>query len=246
MKYPKVQLKDNGMKVYPIIDQRDIYRYNFLDNSNFRKPVNQRGLSSYTAGVGIDRWIVSSGTTMQTQTGSIRLENQNGEISISTRLEPGTVDFANQQYTFVCADTSGNLRFNGSLNAYADTRGYDEVVVTFPTGTVDLAWAALYEGAYTEDNLPPYTPKGYAAELAECRRYYIEFRDTTIKSVKGETFHLANIQLPVQMRIAPSVTITDGTAGIMDDITIRESQDNIYCYMTTQFTIYAIVMSAEL
>lgn len=35
-----------------------------------------------------------------------------------------------------------------------------------------IVWAALYEGAYTADTLPAYQPKGYAAELAECQRYY--------------------------------------------------------------------------
>lgn len=39
-------------------------------------------------------------------------------------------------------------------------------------GTANLYWAALYEGAYTEETLPPYVPKGYATELAECQRYY--------------------------------------------------------------------------
>ena len=29
-------------------------------------------------------------------------------------------------------------------------------------------WAALYEGEYTANTLPPYVPKGYAAELAAC------------------------------------------------------------------------------
>jgi hypothetical protein len=31
---------------------------------------------------------------------------------------------------------------------------------------------ALYEGEYTIETLPPYIPKGYAAELAECQRYF--------------------------------------------------------------------------
>ena len=30
------------------------------------------------------------------------------------------------------------------------------------------SWIALYEGSYTADTLPPYVPKGYAAELAAC------------------------------------------------------------------------------
>lgn len=38
--------------------------------------------------------------------------------------------------------------------------------------TVAFDWAALYEGSYTAETLPPYVPKGYAAELAECRRYF--------------------------------------------------------------------------
>lgn len=38
--------------------------------------------------------------------------------------------------------------------------------------TVAFDWAALYEGEYTADNLPPYVPKGYTVELMECMRYY--------------------------------------------------------------------------
>lgn len=38
--------------------------------------------------------------------------------------------------------------------------------------SANIYWAALYEGSYTADTLPPYVPKGYAAELAECRLYY--------------------------------------------------------------------------
>lgn len=37
------------------------------------------------------------------------------------------------------------------------------------------SWIALYEGSYTADTLPPYVPKGYASEFAECRRYYKRF-----------------------------------------------------------------------
>ena len=55
----------------------------------------------------------------------------------------------------------------------------DEVVNVYispdtgSTGTAAVVrWAALYEGEYTAETLPPYVPKGYAAELAECLRYY--------------------------------------------------------------------------
>lgn len=44
---------------------------------------------------------------------------------------------------------------------------------TGSTGTAAIIrWAAIYEGEYTAETLPPYVPKGYAVELAECLRYY--------------------------------------------------------------------------
>ena len=75
------------------------------------------------------------------------------------------------------------------------------------TGTAAVVrWAALYEGEYTAETLPPYVPKGYAAELAECLRYYRRITAT------NETFagYCANgvsyCMIPLQtMRIKPSL-----------------------------------------
>lgn len=50
---------------------------------------------------------------------------------------------------------------------------------------VVLKWAALYEGAYTADTLPPYVPKGYAAELAECQRYYHLYATSAARPSNG-------------------------------------------------------------
>ena len=78
---------------------------------------------------------------------------------------------------------------------------------TDSTGTAAVVrWAALYEGEYTAETLPPYVPKGYAVELSECLRYY-----RRVKS-NNETFigYCANgvsyAMIPLQpMRISPSV-----------------------------------------
>lgn len=78
---------------------------------------------------------------------------------------------------------------------------------TGSTGTAAVVrWAALYEGEYTAETLPPYVPKGYAAELAECLRYYRRITAT------NETFagYCANsvsyCMIPLQtMRIKPSL-----------------------------------------
>ncbi len=89
----------------------------------------------------------------------------------------------------------------------------DEVVNVYispdtgSTGTAAVVrWAALYEGEYTTETLPPYVPKGYAAELAECLRYYRRITAT------NETFagYCANgvsyCMIPLQtMRIKPSL-----------------------------------------
>ena len=89
----------------------------------------------------------------------------------------------------------------------------DEVVNVYispdtgSTGTAAVVrWAALYEGEYTAETLPPYVPKGYAAELAECLRYYRRITAT------NETFAgycvngVSYCMIPLQtMRIKPSL-----------------------------------------
>ena len=48
---------------------------------------------------------------------------------------------------------------------------FNYVTVRINTGN-NIRWAALYEGSYDASTLPAYQPKGYAAELAECQRYF--------------------------------------------------------------------------
>lgn len=92
----------------------------------------------------------------------------------------------------------------------------DEVVTIYispdteSTGTAAIVqWAALYEGEYTAETLPPYVPKGYAAELAECLRYYRKIKADTQTFVgyaaSGNAY--AFIPLAQAMRIAPTVTV---------------------------------------
>ena len=82
---------------------------------------------------------------------------------------------------------------------------------TGSTGTAAVVrWAALYEGEYTAETLPPYVPKGYAAELAECLRYYRKIKGDTQTfggyAASGNAY--AFIPLAQAMRIAPTVTVS--------------------------------------
>ena len=90
----------------------------------------------------------------------------------------------------------------------------DEVVNVYispdteSTGTAAVVrWAALYEGEYTAETLPPYVPKGYAAELAECLRYYRKIKADNETFAGYAARGVAYAFIPLQtMRIAPTVT----------------------------------------
>lgn len=90
----------------------------------------------------------------------------------------------------------------------------DEVVNVYispdteSTGTAAVVrWAALYEGEYTAETLPSYVPKGYAAELAECLRYYRKIKGDTQTFTGYSSGGWSYAFIPLQaMRIAPTVT----------------------------------------
>ena len=93
----------------------------------------------------------------------------------------------------------------------------DEVVNVYispdteSTGTAAVVhWAALYEGEYTAETLPPYVPKGYAAELAECLRYYRKIKgdSQTFAGYAASGNAYAFIPLAQAMRIAPTATVS--------------------------------------
>ena len=89
----------------------------------------------------------------------------------------------------------------------------DEVVNVYispdteSTGTAAVVrWAALYEGEYTAETLPPYVPKGYAAELAECLRYYRRITATNETFAGYCTNGVSYCMIPLQtMRMKPSL-----------------------------------------
>ena len=83
-------------------------------------------------------------------------------------------------------------------------------------------WAALYEGSYTADTLPPYVPKGYTAELAECQRYYYQsFSGSTAIGWDGAIIReaisvnrIADVSFPQTMRIEkPTITLYSPVSG---------------------------------
>lgn len=151
---------------------------NLLDNSDFRNPVNQRGQTSYAEdGYTIDRW------EMWIESGIANVSLMEGYIAISfevhgsfyQKLAKGVLDLS-KQYSLAIKKHDGSLMVypayitsnaDNDLITLADLRDGD---------TMEIEWCALYEGEYTTETLPPYVPKGYAAELAECRRRLIPLK----------------------------------------------------------------------
>ena len=163
---------------------------NLLDNSDFRNPVNQRGIASGAA-VGsyayfIDRWINGEESSIAPKLNNNGIKPNGAFYQNLDSL----ASYVGKKMTFAVGLSSGNVvTASGTLTeattsddvfifdttdgsneiAVGSTNGLWYVWIDYPSSTIQ--WAALYEGSYTAETLPPYVPKGYAAELAECRRY---------------------------------------------------------------------------
>lgn len=186
---------------------------NLLDNSDFRNPVNQREQTGYFGAVyTIDRWSLwsANANASLSTNGNIVAINPNGddEVALTQRFAKGYLS-EEKSYTFAYLDTQGTIHIDNNPVKYV-VEAYDYVEIKRNAWT-GIIWAALYEGSYTADTLPPYVPKGYAAELAECQRYYefVGVRKYSIGRI-GEVYF--DIQF-TQKRISPTVIIALETAS---------------------------------
>lgn len=183
---------------------------NLLDNSDFRNPVNQRGATSKTFNNSVyqyfvDRWchVDWSGNSDGTLTISgDGITATNEMVHFYQRFEPGYLN-SNKTYTLALYYSDGTIELGTDNYQFeiAYKEEYIQVRFTLAAGKT-ISMAALYEGEYTADNLPPYVPKGYAVELAECQRYYQKYPyiGLTCRNNGG-----ASILLPVKMHRKPDV-----------------------------------------
>lgn len=175
---------------------------NLLDNSDFRNPVNQRGYTVYnTGGYTIDRWLLyfSDWANFTIENGLVFNIGSNG-CSFYQRISTKSVKVG-EKYTLAYM-LDGVISVQEWICEATENESYD-IAIGISQGTHTLYWVALYEGSYTADTLPPYVPKGYAVELAECLRYY-QSNETGI-FVPANGYLFVGFQLP--MRINPTITI---------------------------------------
>ena len=202
--------------------------YNLLDNSDFAHPINQRGETSKQASwvYWIDRWLSDTEKTAAQLTASgIHLPGTaEKNLRILHRVPLERIK-KGQSYTIAAYDASGNVlcvsgvfdgeRLTGdassggkywlSLNKGDNLTYWYCILDAYADITVKCM--ALYEGEYTAETLPPYVPKGYAAELAECLRYYRKIKGDTQTFTGYSSGGWSYAFIPLQtMRIAPTVT----------------------------------------
>lgn len=223
---------------------------NLLDNSDFRNPVNQRGQTDYTNnGYTIDRWEIYSGAVGVSSLGYITTSGQiYQKIAIPT----------DKVYTFAIGNDAGIALITGipangipsatvgnALIKLATIDEYVEAVIE-PSEGHNLAgayWAALYEGKYTAETLPPYVPKGYAAELAECQRYYQKFQ--MLAGTSANAAQRVFVILPVAMRITPTIAY-ELMSGAQPNNVVAQARNVVDVTGADSYSHLSISLSADL
>lgn len=191
---------------------------NLLNNSWFGIPAAQAGQNGKhgTIKYVCDRWI--SWDADATFSGGYMTPGS----PVDQRLDPNVISLY-RTYTAAICLSDGTI--NAASGTFSTGIGSYNIGIYCPPATsnpyvrlntgMTIKWAALYEGAYTADTLPEYVYKGYAAELAECQRYYIKI---AAQPVSGWCYNWGRVTmfvpLPVTMRTAsPTVNLTSASSN---------------------------------
>lgn len=182
---------------------------NLLDNSNFEIAQAGYGGNHGTQAYACDRWKLVSGTVSHSDAG-LTLNGTIAQVLENAPSGPVTA-----------AASAGTITYDASAKT---------VTIATTEATV-ISWAALYEGSYTADTLPPYTPKGYAAELAECQRYYQAGLYLRSSAINQWNTYAESINLRVPMRAVPTCTfkgLSSGASGVCE-MYKNDAWSNVAC-----------------
>jgi hypothetical protein len=195
---------------------------NLLDNSDFRNPVNQRGESSYKGTGGkvytVDRWLTWSTNTISIVNGgiSVTANSSGGNGHLQQYIHLSNID-VNKIYTAAAETIDGDIccvsgKFSeefgvaeeNNILCYTDTNNN---IAIFQLGSGTYKWAALYEGEYTAETLPPYVPKEESTEIAQSQLCWQWHNGAPIYV---PAYNNLTVYFPTPMRIAPTVILSSG------------------------------------
>lgn len=197
---------------------------NLLINGDFK--VNQRGGSTYTetGKYTVDRWKLVSGSVEVVANG-IKL---NGTIVQKLEHTP-------------------SMQVVASSNA--GTISYSNGAVTLSTTTATLITYAKLEVGTTAT---PFSPRSYAEELAMCQRYYFKFIAPTSYGTFADcissnltTQVRANFDLPVELRMNPTITLIGPMIVIGKNYTCHEISIQTKTFSKTRI-ILVLTLATEL
>ncbi len=210
---------------------------NLLDNSWFggryvdgvkEGLVYQAGLNG-THGTNkypMDRW-VSWDKDVTVADGYVTINSPYDQKIDSSKIDANkvyTVAACFADGTIVCSSgvASSNFGAYGTIGLYFNYNNGAPYVRMWHNAADNYRWVALYEGKYTVKTLPPYVPKGYAAELAECQRYFFRFNARVnaayIPCIVGAA-QIAGFLFPSAMRTVPTITVEELTTWTSDGVT---------------------------
>lgn len=211
---------------------------NLLDNSwwkNLKEIINQRGETNKQADwvYWIDRWLVNTtSAAAELRDGGIYLPaTTSGNLRMVQRIPIERIT-TGQAYTLAVCESDGTIRcvsgvYNNDVIS-GDVIGDGGMHIILQPGeetyvyfiidcykNFTIRWAALYEGSYTAETLPPYVPKGYAAELAECQKYFERLGSTFSEQIgnvvyvaSGAKSFICSLQCSRKRIQHPTVTIS--------------------------------------
>ena len=203
---------------------------NLLDNSDFRNPVNQRGHTTAENAFIVDRWYTFNDNQVGRATCTPSGITLSGNSYLQQRLSKGILQM-DRSYTIAVYYSDGTIDV-GTNGSVVMGEEFDLVNNVYANGKT-ISHVALYEGSYTAETLPPYVPKGYAAELAECQRYFIAdvgiHKTGTILDNIFEMYML----LPTQMRITPTAILK-----VPDNVVFNIGEEKIVAVKSASVTYF--------
>ena len=185
---------------------------NLSRNSNFANPVNQRGVTTWTSGYGIDCWTIYNGSATVAD----------GEIVVNSGAFNQLLDGMDltQIYTFtVYAKNGENFTHTGKAQTQTATSfgyiGLDKVgnnlqlIISCNKTSRGFRAVKLEEGSIST----PYVPKDYGTEITECKRYLqtLDIFTTEYCPAGGLTFtYSVPYSVPLHTRgIKPTITFKE-------------------------------------
>lgn len=180
---------------------------NLLDNSDFTNAVNQRESSSSAGSWNYiaDRWLCK-GAGFALGSSGITIPASG---HLAQRVPVGIISASKLTAVYQKADGSiANATISKANNSY-----YEYHIHNDSNAAINVRWAALYEGEYTAENLPPYIPKGYGVELTECLRYFERVYDHIYFSAAGGVHYSIGYTLK---QAWPTITLakTNNVSGL--------------------------------